>query len=54
MKKPRTIKAIAVVNKEKPKLDAMQIFDTNMKKEIILDKTEVLCEIEIVFSKYIK
>ena len=47
MKTPRPIKAIAVVNKEKLKLDPMQVFDTTMKKEVILEKCEVMCEIEI-------
>jgi hypothetical protein len=54
MKTPRSIKAIAVVNKDKPKLDSMQVFDTSMKKEIILEKTEVMCEIDIKFNKFIK
>lgn len=50
MKKPRTIKAVAVVDKENPKINFNDIFrDT----DVTMTKGERKCIVEIKFIKYI-
>lgn len=54
MKKPKTIKAYAVVSKEKPKLDVLDLFTIRDGREVKYTKSEKLCLVEIKFIKYIK
>lgn len=45
MKKLKTLKAYAVINRKKPKLNIMEIFET---KDLVLTKDEMIIPIEII------
>lgn len=51
MKTPKTIKAYAVIDKEKMKLKALDIFKD---KDVSLLNGEIKCKVEIKFVKFIK
>lgn len=53
MKTPKTIKAIAVVDKENPKLNTFDIFRYR-DEGISLMKNEQACLVEIKFIKFVK
>lgn len=54
MKIPSNKKLIAVVNKDKPTFNAMDLFNIQDKDTFALDKDEVKCEVEIRFIKWLK
>lgn len=54
MKIPPNKKIIAVVNKNKPRFSAMDLFDLKDKNTFVISKDEVKCIIEIKFIKWLK
>lgn len=49
---PRTIKALCVVKKKDGKLSPFDVYSLKDENGIILNKDEVMCEVEIKFIKY--
>jgi len=54
MKIPSNKKLIAVVNKDKPIFNAMDLFNIQDKDTFTLNEGEVKCEVEIKFTKWLK
>ena len=53
MKTPKTIKALAIVEGNNPKLDIYDTFSVKNASDMALEKGEKVCEVEVKFIKYI-